>query len=55
MDKLKLFAKKVGRLLVFACVAFLLGCLVGIHRNVIKACLKGEPMPEAPSWHFWCK
>jgi len=22
---------------------------------VILALIKGEEMPEAPSWHFWCK
>jgi hypothetical protein len=23
------------------------------HRNVIKALINGDPMPKAPSWHFW--
>ena len=24
------------------------------HRKVIMACVKGEPMPEAPEWHKKC-
>ncbi|MBR3343294.1 MAG: hypothetical protein IKQ27_00545 [Lachnospiraceae bacterium] len=28
-------------------------CFVVIHRNVIKAAIKGEPLPEAPEWHKW--
>lgn len=25
------------------------------HRRVIKALINHEPMPKAPSWHFWVK
>ena len=39
----------------FIACAFLTGVMVGIHRRVIKACITGEPMPEAPASHFWCK
>jgi hypothetical protein len=41
-----------------ACIVFmsiLFGCLIGVHKNVIKAIIKGEEMPEAPVWHFWCR
>ena len=34
------------------------GCIVGcavaslvIHRHVVSAVLKGEPLPEPPAWH----
>jgi hypothetical protein len=23
-----------------------------IHRHAISACVKGEPIPEPPAWHF---
>lgn len=36
-------------------IAFCLGALLGIHRRVIKALIKGEPMPQAPASHFWLK
>ena len=39
----------------------LVGCTVAstcamlvIHRRVIAACIKGEPMPEPPAWHKKC-
>lgn len=41
-----------------ACLMFfslILGCLIGVHKNVIKACIKGDALPEAPDWHIWCK
>ena len=31
------------------------GCLVYVHRRVILAAIKGEELPEAPAWHFWCR
>ena len=31
------------------------GCLLYLHRNVMKAAMKGDPMPEPPKWHFWCR
>lgn len=40
--------------LLIAC-AFLTGVMVGIHRRVIKACITGEEMPQAPASHFWVK
>jgi|GEM_PF-1980286 len=38
----------VHTLFIFCC-----GALIGIHRNVIKAAIKGEPLPKGP--HPWCK
>ena len=35
--------------------AFFTGMMLGIHRRVIKAYIKGEPIPEAPASHFWCE
>ncbi len=43
-----------GRLLC-ACEMFCVGCLLGIHRNVIRSSITGGRMPHAPSWHFWVK
>lgn len=34
---------------------FSLGCCFGIHRRVVFAMIKGEPLPKAPAWHWWCK
>jgi hypothetical protein len=35
--------------------SLLCGCMIGVHKNVIKACIKGEPLPAAPKWHIWCR
>lgn len=45
---------KIKRRIFTGLLLFSAGLLVGIHRRVIKACVKGEPLPEAPAWHFWC-
>ncbi len=26
-----------------------------VHRKVIRAMVKGEPLPEPPAWHVWHK
>ena len=36
-------------------VAVLLVCCCYTHRRVIKALIKGTPMPKAPKWHVWVK
>ncbi len=54
MEK-KSVGKKFGGFCLLMLIVFFCGFMVGIHRNVIKACIKGEELPEAPSWHFWCK
>ncbi|MBR2761536.1 MAG: hypothetical protein IKE16_07110 [Solobacterium sp.] len=36
---------------IFAVIAMI--CCGYVHRNVFKALITGEPMPKAPSWHFW--
>jgi len=33
----------------------LAGGFLYAHRRVIKAFINGDPMPEAPAWHFWVK
>ena len=33
----------------------LVACCCYTHRRVIRAILKHEPMPKAPSWHVWVK
>ena len=40
-------------ILIIVCV--LLVCCCFTHRRVIRALLKHEPMPKAPSWHVWVK
>lgn len=45
----------MGKVVCIVFVSFLFGCLIGVHKNVIKACIKGEDLPEAPVWHFWCR
>ena len=34
-------------------ILLLVAILVYIHRRAIRALIKGEPMPKAPSWHIW--
>ncbi len=34
-------------------IGVLTACGLYAHRRVIRAWIEGEPMPEAPSWHFW--
>ena len=34
-------------------VLILVACCLFTYRRVIKALIKHEPMPKAPSWHFW--
>ncbi len=49
--------KKVGRT-VALCLAgaglLCAGYMIGVHRHVIAAWIKGEEMPKAPWWHTWC-
>ena len=45
----------VGAIVCVALFSLILGCLIGVHKNVIKAYIKKEELPEAPEWHFWCK
>ena len=39
--------------IVLIVVCILVACCSYTHRRVIKALLKGTPMPKAPKWHFW--
>ncbi len=34
-------------------IILLIAFLVFLHRRVIRALIKGEPMPKAPTWHLW--
>lgn len=34
-------------------ILVVLTVFVFIHRRVIRALIKGEPMLKAPSWHVW--
>ncbi len=38
----------------FAALGIVVGCAVAsavVHRHVIVAMVKGEPLPEPPAWH----
>ena len=43
------------RQILLIAITFFAGAMVGIHRRVIKAYIAGEPIPEAPTSHFWCE
>ena len=43
--------KKTWLAVLIAVLVCLCTCLVYIHRRVIRAAIKGEPMPECPHWH----
>ena len=34
-------------------ILLILTALMYVHRRAIRALIKGEPMPKAPSWHVW--
>ena len=44
-------SKKFVMILVCALVL----CCLFVHRRVIKALIRHEPMPKAPKWHCWVK
>ena len=52
---------KVGKILLWTLAALCCGWvayMVFVHRNVIKAAIKGEPLPAAPKGkccHCFCK
>lgn len=47
--------KKLKKMLVCCLFSAFAGCLLFVHRRVILAAIRGEELPEAPSWHCWCK
>ena len=47
--------EKLKKLLPICLILSVLACFVYCHRRVIRCWLNGEPMPEAPAWHIWCK
>lgn len=47
--------KKTLIIVLLCCFALFAGCMLFVHRRVIKAVMKGEPIPQAPAWHFWVK
>ncbi len=46
--------KKIIGFTLKACVVGAAACAI-VHRRVIKAIAKGEPVPEPPAWHTWHK
>ena len=53
MEKIKKEVK-IMMICMLITLVVLLVCWVIIHRRVIKAWIKGEPLPEAPEWHKKC-
>lgn len=53
--KAKKRVRRIVRRVFFGLFLLSFGCLIGIHRNVIRAYLGGGDMPKAPYWHIWCK
>ena len=49
--KVKKTVRRMIRGILWTGFALCLGIFIGIHRNVIKAWLKGEEMPAAPAGH----
>ncbi|MCR4616665.1 MAG: hypothetical protein K5669_00590 [Lachnospiraceae bacterium] len=45
--------KEIVIIIIIAVVVLLILASAFIHRRVIRALIKGEPMPKAPSWHIW--
>lgn len=43
------------RTIILIIVLVLCACCLFIHRRVIRALLKHEPVPKAPRWHTWVK
>ncbi|MBQ9042670.1 MAG: hypothetical protein IJ111_07630 [Eggerthellaceae bacterium] len=41
---------KIAKFAIGIAVGSAVCCLV-VHRNVVKAMIKGEPLPEPPEWH----
>ncbi|MBQ7992744.1 MAG: hypothetical protein IJM63_01105 [Solobacterium sp.] len=39
--------------IILVLIGALLTCCTFVHRNVIKAIIKKEPLPKAPKWHCW--
>lgn len=51
---LKRMKKKTWIFVLIAVFAALVTCWVFIHRRVIRACIKKEPLPPCPDWHPDC-
>ena len=41
------------RSIIIIALLLLVACCLFVHRRVIKALLRHEPLPKAPGWHFW--
>ena len=46
--------KKAISITLGICAAGIVACAI-VHRRVIKAMVKGEPLPEPPASHTWHK
>ena len=48
--------KKVVKKACFIALGVAAGCAVAclvVHRRVVVAAVKGQPLPELPAWHTW--
>jgi hypothetical protein len=53
VEKGSIMKKTIG-IALGICAASMIACAI-VHRRVIKAMVKGEPLPEPPAWHTWHK
>ena len=52
--KVRKTVRRIGRGILWTGFVLCLGMWIGIHRNVIRAWLKGEELPKMPAGHFHC-
>ena len=52
--KVRKTVRRMIRGLLWTGFVLCLGIFIGIHRNVIKAWMKGEELPEMPAGHCHC-
>ena len=52
--KIRKTVRRIIRGILWTGFVLCLGMFIGIHRNVIKAWLKGEELPEMPAGHCHC-
>ncbi len=55
MKKKEMKKKAFAAGVIAALVCMLLLCFAVVHRRVIIAKIRHQPMPKAPKWHFWVK
>ena len=52
--KVRKTVRRIIRGILWTGFVLCLGMFIGIHRNVIRAWIKGEELPKMPAGHFHC-